>query len=364
MEFKKPINFESFISLIEARSLFERRRKWKIICLLTDLENFSDIEKRLISFKYDLKRFGEVLSITLILKTKRTIYKKAKFQGYILKHNNLYYFFSRENKDDIETHFVKHFLNKVKHIYYLWIPKEMIEKIIEEFENKFKNNLIISEFHSERDSTEFCRAHFRENLKRKITYTGRDGLRSLKELNYYYGVRPYLVDFDISNKCRFRINKDGFFTYYFGDLKFLIKVIEKIYMSSRNILELTIASNYEEVPIKNLKINTINLQPMIVKFKNYELDRDNLENFILDSKNFGFEVFNQSIKTGSLKFNCDIIDTKKKAIFTISSGGHDLVITPQYKTTFDTIFRFLEFLSENLDSAIVYETYKHPIIIE
>lgn len=365
MELKKPLNFDNFISLIEANALFERKKKWKILCLLTDLDDFSEIKNELNKYNYDLKYFGDVLNIIFTPKRKgELIRKKEKFFGYIIKNKNLYYFFSKENKEDIEKYFIKHFLNKVKHIYYLWIQKILIENLIDDFENKYKEDLFISEFHSERDVTEFINSYFRENIKRKITYTGRDGIKTLKELKYYYGVRPHIIDFDINGLCSFRINKDGFFTYYSGELNFLLSVIEKTYFSSQDMLELTFSSKIEEIEIKDLKARTINLQPIIIQFTNYILNENNIDDFISSIKNYGFEVFNQGLKIGSIRFNCDIIDTAKKAIFSITSGGYDLIVTPQYKTTFDTIFRFMECLSDNIDSEIKYEAYTHPILVE
>jgi len=365
MELKKPINYNNFISSIEANALFERKKKWKILCLLTDLNDFSEIENDLKKFKYSLKHYGDVLSLILTPKKKEeTLPKKENFYGYIIRSNKLYFFFSKENKEDIEKYFVRHFLSRVKHIYYLWIQKSIIEDLIEDFEVKYKEELFISEFHSEREKHEFTKSYFRENVSRKVIYTGRDGLKALRELKYYYGIRPHIIDFDISSVCSFRVNKDGFFTYYSGDLHFLLDLIESMYLSSQDMVELTFSSNIEEIQIKDLKAKTINLQPITIKFSSYELTENNIEDFILNLKSFGFELFNQTLKVGSIRFNCDIIDTEKKAIFSLTSGGQELVITPQYKTTFDTIFRFMEFLADKVDSEIIYEAYQHPVYVE
>lgn len=356
MKLDKSLNFINFIEKIESNALLVRKQKWKIICLLTDINNFSEFVKLLNEFKFEIEFYGTVVEIS-----RKFEKDELSFKGYISQYNNLIYFFSNENKEDIEKYFVKKFLSKVKHAYYLWIPKIIIEDIINEFENKYEK-LFITEFHAERELVDKLDSHFRKNFNRKITYSGKDGLEALKELRYYYGIRPYLVEFNIVNNCSFRINTDGFFIYNGGNLLFLIKTIERIYEKVKDIINLTKSSVFEEVYINTLKIYTINAQPIIVKFPNYQLTTDNINLFLGDLKKFGFDAFNESIEEGSIIFNADIIDTNKKAIFKLSSGGRELVLTPQFDTTFDTLFRFIEVLSEKMDSELEYEPYRHPVI--
>ena len=75
----------------------------------------------------------------------------------------------------------------------------------------------------------------------------------------------------------------------------------------------------------------------------------------------GFQIFNQSVIEGSLIYNCDIIDTEKKPIINLSSGGKEFIITPQYDTTFDTIFSLLETISEYIDPDIDCSLYTHSM---
>jgi hypothetical protein len=106
------------------------------------------------------------------------------------------------------------------------------------------------------------------------------------------------------------------------------------------------------------------VQPIVAKLKNFELDTDNIDVFNDILRESGFEIFNQIVVEGSINFNCDVIDTEKKAIFNVSSGGKELILTPQYDTTFDTIFSFIELLSDKFDSEIDCSLYQHSYTIE
>lgn len=363
MKLKKPLDFDSFITLIEFTAVEKKAKLWKVICLTTDFEEYIKLEEKLSLYDYELNKFGNILEIKLS-KKKEDIEKenKEKFTGYILQYNNLFLFFSNENKDDINSYFINNFVGKAKNIYYMWIPKKIIENLIEEFEEEYEKFLVTG-FFSERDLLDNTGAHFRETIERKFKYTGIDGLEVLKELQYYYGVRPYIVDFKIIDECSFRINSDGFFTYDSGKFRFLIKIIEKIYKKVITIIDLTRSSYYKEIPKKDIKFKTLDIQPVRIKFKTFELNTDSFDDFAEILKKNGFEVFDTSIEAGSIKLNTDIIDVNKKAIFNISSGGRELIITPRFRTTFDTIFRYLQMINEYIDSESEYELFKNPRFI-
>lgn len=358
MNIEEPLSFNKFIHKIEANALLVRKKKWKVICLLTDFDGFSDLIESLKSNKFTTTPHGEVFKIT-----KHIDNGTDNFVAFIAQNGDLIYFFSNENKEDIEKYFVKKYLNKVKHVYYLWIPKVIIEETVEQFQEIYNNALFITEFHAERDLLDNTDSYFRKNFKRKLTYYGKDGLDAIKEFRYYYGVRPYLVEFNILNNCYFRINNDGFFIYNDGDLNFLISVIEETYEKIKTLVNLTKSSISEEILIKELEQYTINTQPLIIKFQNYKLGIENIEDFLENLRPFGFEAYNESVIEGSIIFNACIIDTNKKATFNLSAGDKELVITPQFDTTFDTFFRFIEVLSENLDSELEYKPYTHSKIM-
>ncbi len=363
MKLEKPLDFDSFITLIEFTALKKKGKLWKVVCLTTDFEELFKLEEKLSLYDFKLKKYGNILEISLLKKKEDNEKEdKEKFTGYILQYNNLFLFFSNENKDDINSYFIKNFVGKAKNIYYMWIPKKIIENIIEKFEEEYEK-FLVTKFYSERDLLDNTSAHFRETIERKLEYTGIDGLEVLKELKYYYGVRPYIVDFKITDECSFRINSDGFFTYDSGKFRFLIKIIEKIYKKVVTIIDLTRSSHYEEIPKKDVKVRTLDIQPIKINFKTFELNTDNFDDFTEILKIHGFEVFDTSIESGSIKLNTDIIDVNKKAIFNISSGGRELIITPRFKTTFDTIFRYLEMINEHIDSESEYELFKNPRFI-
>jgi hypothetical protein len=358
MELKKPISLERFITLVESIALMQRKSKWKILCLLTDLDIFSGLEKRLKDFSFDFKRIGDILEISKEFKNPKYIFK-----AYLFQYQNLLFFTSNERIDDIDSLFISDFLKKVKNIYYMWIPKRIIEDLIEDFKKKYRQ-FLIKEFHAERDSIDHFKAFFRQEIDRKMTYSGLDGLEVLKEHKYYYGVRPYLVDINIIDLCSFRINKNGYFIYDSGDLTFLLNIIQELYNKLKYILDPTMKTHYYEETLKEINIPILNVQPLIAKLKNFELDTDNIEVFNEILRESGFEIFNQIVIEGSINFNCDIIDTEKRAIFNVSSGGKELIITPQYDTTFDTIFSFIELLSDKVDSEIALSLYQHLYTIE
>lgn len=361
MDLEKKIDFKSFITLVEFSAIEKKKKKWKILCLTTDLKDFSQFKKALSSYNYILNDYGDVLKVSIPRSDDTEEESDEKFKSYIVKRKGYYLFFSNENKDDINKLFLNHFIRKVKNIYYIWIPKKVIENLIERFENEFKD-FFVTKFYSERDLIDNTPAHFRNNVARKLEYQGDDGLEVIKELKFYYGVRPYIVDFNIINKCSFRINNDGFYTYEYGELNFLIDIINAVYEEVKGVIKLTKSSYYKEVPIKKLKLKTLDIQPIKVNFGSYELDMGNVEDFFEILKEFGFEVFDTALEAGSIKLNTDVIDVNKKAIFNISSGGKELIITPRLKTTFDTIFRLLEIINEKIDSESDYELFKNPCV--
>ncbi|MHA1932356.1 MAG: hypothetical protein ACW96X_07430 [Promethearchaeota archaeon] len=363
MKLDKPLDFDDFITLIEYTAIEKKSKKWKVICLTTDFEEFSELEEKLSLYDFDINKHGDILEVSFSIKEKIKKEEKENFTSFIVKHNGLFLFFSNENKDDINNYFINNFVRRAKNIYYMWIPKKIIESLIEEFEAEY-DKFLITKFYSERNLRDNTSSHFREGIERKIEYSGFDGLEVIKEFKFYYGVRPYIVDFNILDKSSFRINRDGFFTYESGKLNFLIKIIEKIYKKVKIIVDLTRSSYYKEIPKRDIKVKTLDIQPIKISFNSYELDTDNFNEFTENLKLNGFEVFDLSIESGSIKLNTDIIDINKKAIFNISSGGKELVITPRFKTTFDTIFRFLEIINEHIDSESKYELFRNPLFIQ
>jgi hypothetical protein len=335
--------------------------------LTTKSQDVNKVIGKFKKYSYRIRRNGVIYRVLLNIGEKKDEESgsavRRDFEGYLTKYNGLFLFFSNENVDDIKKYLMNRFLQREKNIYYMWIPKKIIENLVKEFEEKYEN-ILIKKFISERDLLDKTEAYFRGDVERRIEYRGDDGLEVLKEMKYYYGVRPYNLEIEILDNCAFKINKEGFFAYDHGDLLFLINIVEKVFKKIKKILDLTKRSEFREKSLLDLKFKTLKLQPIVVDFSTFKLNIDTYEDFSRILKKHGFELYNTLKEAGSIKLHSKIIDSNKKAIFNISSGGTQLIITPQYKTTFDSLFRLLEVISEKIDSEIHYSLYKRESIIQ
>ncbi len=225
------------------------------------------------------------------------------------------------------------------------LMREILEDLIERYED-----IEIHEFHAFRPLDSKWKAKVRPRYKRSISYWGKDGREALDELRLHYGVLPAKVRFFIpSTSTKFKIDKDGAFTFETGDLSILFENMEKAVNESRRTMEAYNDSAFRMLPVETAHraFEVPSSTPVVIELST-ELSVRLIEDMEEQMEESGFIVLASLEQEGSLFAR---IDTQSESghRFRIKASSSQIKIFPQEEKTLSDFMRFYEVVLDTVD---------------
>ncbi|ODS36172.1 MAG: hypothetical protein A7315_14330 [Candidatus Altiarchaeales archaeon WOR_SM1_79] len=351
-----PNNKYSYQEFLNTCSDFLKKtnKKLQIVTLIFRPNNNNQLLEifRNQGFSVDISNFGDIVEIS----TKYNLYNTTREVYYYLtkhsKYEEIYLLFSFNSVGDIYNTLLNR-VESIQDLYYLWLHPakfDSLKEYILEIEGSY-----ITYFHGKKVDIgkQECK---RPRFYREIKYRGDDAKISLEELQFEYGVLPQNIEFVIPAASQFKINKNGYYTLFSGNVEeFLRNIVQKS-------IDLVIKDNKEiekaKFDIKRKGTVEI-LNSKDVKFElEQEIGFEEFEDFTEIMKNNGFSPYNVRLVEGSVIFSANIVDEKKGNIFSVTSNGKKFTIIPKYNSSPVSIIRFHRFLIEKIDqlTSVVYDT--------
>lgn len=340
---QKKYSYQTFIEACD-EIVNGSEKTIQIITLTYKSEDEEKIFERFSSQGYEIdKKLGDVIGAY----TKYNLYNTEKeVFYYFIKHPeyaNIYLVFSFNGNGDIYRTLLP-VIESTPNLHYLWLPPTHFDALKDKI---LKNKgAYLTYFHGKRlDSTnKDCR---RPRFSRDIRYKGDDAKNAIEEFKFEYGVLPQSIEFVIPDVAKFRINKKGHYALFKGELSyFLTNVIDDfIQRVARDNKEMENArysiTKKDQIDVLESKKVTFELE--------HSMGFAEFEDFISVMKNNDFGSYNIRLLEGSVIFSANIVDEKKKNIFSVTSNGKQFTVIPKYNSSFTSIMRFHKFLIEQVD---------------
>lgn len=342
-------NFEDFLKKIKLNlKLDSSNHTLKIYCLNSELskrEFFNILEE-----EYPETKFIEDLTHTFIDGQGQR--DDVNFYCYKDPENPAIFVLSIVGKGKIDI-VIDGLIKKLPKTYYFWLPLSVFNEVKEEVIDHFNNEgILIDSF------TAIRSPHFENNCKlrpeesRRIEYEGKDGLEVLREMRSIYGVLPKKISFQIGSKFKFSVDQRNTFIINYG-LPYIDNILEVIRITLSKFSE--IEKVLSEIRFEEIKVNgntDFEVLPLAISFSNKKNVMELEEFFEAIEKNQEgkYCVLNPLLLEGSLFFSATILDTNKKAIFSVSGNEGVMNVLPQANCGKEVISRFYEEVDQNLDN--------------
>jgi hypothetical protein len=337
--------------------------KLNIVCIISKFTSIEDLKPILRNNNFNFieseKKDNFYTFITSYTKydekLERELKINVKYKLYIDKERDLLLFFTTSNKIDIEKTLFK-LIESQYGFYYAFLSPVVFESIKDKIFSEVPNT-IIPYFTVVRKPYYRFKCKIRPEERRSITYqSGSDGRETLEEFKSFYGMLPHLIEFEIPEIARFRIDYRGIFSFYSGKIEYiddLINFIVSTIIRSKNIIEKS-KIDVIEVKTENKKILVPKASSWSIKFSN-PIKFEEVENLIVLLSKGNFTVADSYTEKGSLLWSATVLDYQKNSIFSIKSNGEKLTVLPRYEPKFDSLLRFFHFFLENFDSNAIIE---------
>jgi hypothetical protein len=232
--------------------------------------------------------------------------------------------------------------------YPLFLRPSVMQKILDDLA-AHHNDLAIVDFTAKHYSNTKTPARIRPDFERTFGYWGWDGLQTLQELQYNYGVLPTRMVIECPGVVKFGMDGRGFFTFHWGELDLLFKILGSAIQESGRTISAFKGSDFKILPINtaskafSLPSSTpVSIQ--LTKRLAYE-DAGELE-AQLDKK--GYILLNLMAEAGSLYLSSDVISNSGHR-FRIKADEKHIRMLPDGAPNFSAFMEFYEFILNYVD---------------
>ncbi|WP_255193009.1 hypothetical protein [Natronobeatus ordinarius] len=263
-------------------------------------------------------------------------------------------FYTNMRKTEEIENTIEVFLNDTPGVHYLYISPRVMQSIREDIAEE-EPATQITHFSAKRVSHSGVSARIRPDHSRTIEYHGNDGLETMREMEENYGVLPRLMEFRVPDLSKFKINKEGIFTFQSGDLDYLLEQIETCI---KQVLKIKRA--YNDADFKMVRtsdqLEVPTAEPASITLKNH-LQYHEVDNFKSNMKDNGYVLLDTFAEEGSLYLSSKVIDQEKKNTFRIKANEDEIRVFPQGEKDIGSFFRFYEFVQDTLDEDASLEVH-------
>ena len=342
-------NFKEFLNKIKGNlNLDSSNHTLKIYCLNSELSK-EEFEEEIIS-QYPNSKIIEDFISTNISELKND--DDINLYSYKDPSSPAIFVLSIFGKGKLDT-VVDQLIKKLPKTYYFWLPVSIFDEVKEEIIDNFTEEGISIDYFTALRAPHFeNNCDFRPNEKRRIEYSGRDGLEVMREMRQFYGVLPKKISFQVGKKIKFSMDQRNTFIINQG-LPYLNQVLDVIQIGLSKFAK--IEEILSEIRFEKVQYNgnvDFEITPLNIEFSNKKNVED-IEHFfnLIESNQEGrYSVINPLLIEGSLFFSATILDVNKKAMFSITGNEKNMNILPQIRCGKETISRFYEEVDLNLDN--------------
>lgn len=248
----------------------------------------------------------------------------------------------------VEIPQINDFLRSDPKSYPLFLKPSEMERVLRSLEEHFPQMSIV-DFTAKRYPGAKQEAKIRPESERTFSYWARDGRETLTELRFLYGVLPTRVVVEVPDTSKFGVDSRGFFTFQWGDLSVLFRILGEAITESSVTTKAFDGSSFQVLPVKtsSKSFDIPTSTPVQIRLQR-KLEYGEVEEIesLLDSS--GYTVLSTTAEEGSLFLSADVISQSGKR-FRVKANEHRMKLLPADEPEFSAFMEFFEFVVTELD---------------
>ncbi len=346
MEFRNRKEFEDYLE--DRVDIGGIKGGLKLVCTLSDFEKEDKFISALSEMDFHVVRKHGVV--------------------FHLKRGNIDFFVCRDQKYNLDifltdarkTHDLPPLLNFISftpRISHLWIQPVLMMNIMDELIDRYPETTIPF-FTARRTISTEIQARYRPSIERTIQYNGIDGVDTLKEMKFYYGVLPKIIEFSLPIGVRFKLDSRGIITLkqgLFSDISPIIKRIVKQILGVRDAVKKS-GFKIDSIPTRTkVKFRrflqtpwTIEIGEQIEAFRMLELLKKNEDDY------FNFILSNYSKQDDNRPYlSARLVNEYRGTSIDIIYHGKKINVYPIDDVDIGISMDFFQFVTEYVDSTAV-----------
>lgn len=322
------------------------RRRWlKMYYIYINDEALKKLQK------FEPEKYGDLLKFQLAYTESASQRKKEAPFFMEMIEPGLACFYTSSTKEGYEKTLRKR-IQRTRGMSEMWMRPEVFEKVKDFVVKEF--NASIKAFLSLTSRDEEEQARIRPYVKRRIHYSGEDGLESIQELKTWYGVSPISIDFKIKGNI-FQITHEGLFTFKkpnkqsFEIVEHIMELIRSEQIKQKNIaLQLKYDVNSER---------GATVEAGIIKLPTNELIPDSAQ-MLLNQFAGNFSFTDTCFAEDAIDFSATVVDRHKGSIFDISMTDKEFILAPRFDSTYESFLNFYREVVEVFDRKATFQIYR------
>lgn len=279
-------------------------------------------------------------------------------------------FFTSSRREEYEKT-LQRFVRHNRGITEMWIPRYLFNNVRNFLLDE--HNAMVYGFISHRHRLSRVQAKIRPDIDRRLSYTGDDATRVLKEVLDQYGVIPNSISFKVGDD-KIQLTSKGMLLFRSvneNTIEILKKLIGIITEKQRKVREVsgTLRRDTKTFQLGNQEIRTPVVVPGIIQLQERRLDRVIVERFFRQenlemAREFEsgeeyeaseFSFIDTRIREGSFSFTATVVDDLKGTMFGLSGSEDRMILVPMHRTAFESFVRFYKLVMENLDEEAKFD---------
>jgi hypothetical protein len=338
------------------------RKQWLKVYLVYAREGWEEMFQ-----EFPRKKLGDLLRIVM---QARALSKPVEFYVHELGPGILVFLTSSRREEYEKT--LQKFIRLNRGITEMWIPRQLLTDVRNYLLDKYQ--AVIYGFISRRNRLSKVPAKLRPNFDRRLSYTGDDGTRLLKEVLDFYGVMPTSISFRVGTD-KLQITNRGMLLFRSVNIRtvaVLKELLSIITARERKVREVsgTLRRDTKAIQLGELQIQTPVVVPGIIKLEEKKLDRNTVEHFFKqedivetepelglpeEASGREFSFIDTSIQEHSFSFSATVVDDLKGSMFGLSGSADRMILVPMHRTTFESFIRFYRLVNESLDEEAKFD---------
>lgn len=264
----------------------------------------------------------------------------------------VFLFYTNQRKTEEIEDGIEPFLQQALGVHYLYISPRILRRFREDLAEEY--NPRVTEFVAKRTERTKTKAEYRPDSRRTFNYYGEDGLDTLREVERDYGVLPHIMQIEVPDKVKFRVDKNGLFNLQGGSLTFLFDRIQECIEASLKIKEAYQNTSFNVVDVsENFQLPTS--KPAAITLRNH-LEYNEVDEIKSNFNDDDYFLLDSYAQEGSLFLSGTIYDESNNSTFKLRANKDEIRIFPQERHDIGTFYQFVEFVQNSLDERAQIQT--------
>ena len=322
-------NLEQLEELLGIALKGEKRGNIQVLAALTNFPNVSALRTSLKDRGFEvIAEHGDLLLVK----------KRGEVPFYtLLDSDSTAVFITRARKTEDIPGTVLSYINSTKDAALIRIGNRRMLKLMAQLSRKHPG-LTLPFFTAHRESHTPIPSAYRSEQERTIIYSGADGLDTLEEMEFHYGIVPRIMEFHLSEGGRFRVDLKGILTIIDGGAGVIFWMLNEVISDIMRLILPFRKEGAGPFPRSRLTVRAVEGWTSAGMKK--------MEHAL--TSEWGLSIFSSVIKPQRGVYYSRVVDVEEGTSWDVFISGERLMLVPLEGQGMKALLKILEVMEDHL----------------